>query len=108
MSNITNVSATDFEVEVLQSTCPTLVDFWAPWCGPCHRLAPVLEELASERAGSLKIAKVNVDINSKVAATYGIDSIPTIIVFDGGKIAGRLVGLQPKRELERILDQAVA
>lgn len=108
MPNVINLSAADFESEVLLSTCSTLVDFWAPWCAPCQRLAPVFDELASERAGSLKVVKVNVDIHSEIAAAYGIDSIPTVILFEQGEIAGRLVGFHSKADLERVLDKAVA
>ena len=107
MPNICHVSDADFNTEVLQSSRPTLVDFWAPWCGPCQKLGPVLDELANECAQSIKIAKVNVDINPNVAATYGIDSIPTLLLFERGEIVSRLIGLQSKAELERAIDQAV-
>ena len=108
MSDVCHLSDADFKSEVLQSTRPTLVDFWAPWCGPCQKIGPVLDELAIERADSIKIAKVNVDESPNVAAAYGIDSIPTLLLFKGGKIVGRLIGLQPKAELERVLDRAAA
>ena len=108
MSTVYHLSDADFKSQVLQSTRPTLVDFWAPWCGPCRTIGPVLDELAIERAGSVKIAKLNVDENPNAAATYQIDSIPTLLLFKGGEIVGRLVGLQPKAELERVLDQAAA
>lgn len=108
MSDVCHLSDADFKSAVLQSTRPTLVDFWAPWCGPCQKIGPVLDELAIERADSIKIAKVNVDESPNVAAAYGIDSIPTLLLFKGGKIVGRLIGLQPKAELERVLDRAAA
>ncbi len=108
MSIVYDLSDADFKSEVLQSTRPTLVDFWASWCGPCQTIGPVLDELAIERADSIKIGKVNVDDSPSVAAAYGIDSIPTLLLFKGGEIVSRMVGLQAKSELEHVLDLAVA
>jgi thioredoxin 1 len=103
------VSVTDaaFEQEVLQSEIPVLVDFWAPWCGPCKMIAPTLEEIARDSQGRLKIAKLNVDENQRFAGQFGVMSIPTMILFHGGKPVGQLVGARPKAELQRILDQAL-
>lgn len=96
------VSDTDFEAEVLQSTLPTLNDFWAEWCGPCKMIAPILNELASEYAGKLKITKLDVDHNPATAMAYGVMSIPTLILFKDGKPVQRIVGYMPK---DRLLKQ---
>ena len=108
MSSVSHLTDTDFKSEVLQSSQPTLVDFWAPWCGPCQRIAPILDELAAERGDTLKVAKVNVDESPRVAAAYHIDSIPTLLVFKDGEIVDRVVGLRPKADLDRVLDRAIA
>jgi thioredoxin 1 len=92
-----------FETEVLQSEKPVLVDFWAEWCGPCHAVAPVLDEIAQERAGDLRIVKVNIDEEPELARRYGIMSIPTIMLFKNGEPAAAALGAQPKRMLERSL-----
>jgi thioredoxin 1 len=98
-----DVTDATFDQEVLQSELPTLVDFWAAWCGPCRMIAPVVKEIASEQAGVLKVAKVDVDQNPAVATRYGVQSIPTLIVFKGGKPVERIVGYMPKeRLLERV------
>ena len=101
------VTDANFEAEVLKSDVPVLVDFWAPWCGPCKMIAPVLEEIARDSAGRLKIAKLNVDENQRYAGQFGVMSIPTMILFNNGSAVGQLVGFRPKAELQRILDQAL-
>lgn len=101
--NIVTLTKENFEGEVLQDKGVVLVDFWAAWCGPCRTMDPVLEELASEYKGKLKVAKLNADDNQGVASNYEILSIPTIIVFQNGEIKKRLVGALPKKRLEEEL-----
>ncbi|MBR2338801.1 MAG: thioredoxin [Clostridia bacterium] len=93
----------NFEAEVLQSELPVLVDFWATWCGPCRMLAPIIEELAQEKEGVIKVGKVNVDEQPALAAQFGIVSIPTVMVFRGGEVTGTMVGYRPKADLEELL-----
>ncbi|MFZ1082162.1 MAG: thioredoxin [Candidatus Kryptoniota bacterium] len=93
------VSSQNFESEVVKSNLPVLVDFWAAWCGPCRMIAPVVEELAKEYDGKLKVAKVDVDANQDIAMTFGIMSIPTLLIFNDGKVADQLVGAVPKSML---------
>ncbi len=106
MADLQNVSDTNFTAEVLESEQPVLVDFWAPWCGPCRVVAPVLEEIAAERQ-DLRIVKLNVDDNQQTAAQYGVMSIPTMIVFKNGQPAKTIVGAYPKRKLEQELEPAL-
>ena len=108
MDNVKELSDHDFETEVLHSAEPVLVDFWAPWCGPCRMIAPVVEELARENQPGLKVAKINIDDSPNTAAAYGVSSIPTLMIFKGGEVADRFVGVQPKKRLQDAIDQAKA
>ena len=105
---ISNLTTESFKSAIASATTPVLVDFWAPWCGPCKAIAPTLEELANEMDGKLKIAKVNIDDNDAVAAEYGVRAIPTMILFKGGKVAETLVGMMPKAALKAKLAAHVA
>lgn len=107
MANLPELTDANFEVEVLQSPVPVLVDFWAPWCGPCQQIAPSLEQIAVEYAGRLKVAKYNVDVSNAVAAQHGIRSIPTLFLFKNGEVAARLMGALPKSEIAKRIDEAL-
>jgi thioredoxin 1 len=106
MAAIAEVSTETF-AQTIASDKPTLVDFWAPWCGPCRMLAPVVEELADEMAGKLAFAKCNVDDNEDIAMQYGVMSIPTLIIFKGGKEVSRTVGSMPKAQLAKEIEKAL-
>ncbi|MBI2911226.1 MAG: thioredoxin [Chloroflexi bacterium] len=103
-----NVNESDFDQAVLQSQQPVLVDFWAPWCGPCRMVAPIVEELAGEYDGRVGFAKLNTDDNPGIAVRYGIRSIPTLMVFRDGKPLTTIIGFRPKGELKKQLDAALA
>jgi len=104
---IVHVTDASFESDVLNASAPVLVDFWAEWCGPCRMIAPVLEDLAKEYAGKLKIVKVNVDENSESAATYGVRGIPTLLLFKNGQLAETKVGALPKGQLAAFIDSNI-
>jgi thioredoxin 1 len=103
---LNDVTDTNFQAEVIESEQPVLVDFWAPWCGPCRVVAPVLEEIAAERP-DLKIVKLNVDENQQTAAAFEVLSIPTLILFKNGAVAKKVIGAYPKRKLEAELEPAL-
>jgi thioredoxin 1 len=105
---ITEVTDGSFQAEVIESDVPVLVDFWAPWCGPCRMVAPVLEEIAGERGEQLKIVKLNIDENQNTAAAFEVLSIPTLILFRGGVPTKKVVGAYPKKKLEAELEPALA
>lgn len=106
--SISEVTDNNFEAEVLESDVPVLVDFWAPWCGPCRQVAPVVEEIAGEKAGQLKVVKLNTDDNQQTAVRYNVLSIPTLIVFKNGQEAKRVIGAYPKKKLEAEIEPALA
>ena len=95
----------NFSQEVLQSEHPVLVDFWAPWCGPCMRLGPAIDGVATTYAGKIKVGKINIDDNQEMATRYGIASIPALLVFKGGEVVAKMVGLQPEANIAKALDK---
>lgn len=107
MAKITEVSDANFEAEVLKSSLPVLVDFWAPWCGPCKAIAPVVEELAAEYDGKLKVAKLNVDNNPGTASRYGVRGIPTLLILKGGAVKEQIVGAAPKAKLVQAIGNVI-
>ena len=103
MGDILEVSDDNFESEIINSDIPSMVDFWAEWCGPCKKVGPVVEELAAEYNGKIKIAKMDVDSNRQTPAKFGIRNIPTLIIFKGGEVVNTIVGAQPKTSIEEEL-----
>lgn len=108
MSEPLTLTDENFAKEVLESSLPVLVDFWAVWCGPCRMVAPVVEALATEYQGRAKVAKLDVDSAQKTASDYGIRSIPTLLIFKGGKVADQVIGAVPKKQIVEKLDAVLA
>jgi thioredoxin 1 len=106
--NVAEVTDSNFQAEVIESEVPVLVDFWAPWCGPCRMVAPVVEELAEEKGEQLKVVKLNIDENQNTAMQFNVLSIPTLILFRNGEVAKTVVGAVPKRKLEAELEPSLA
>ena len=107
MGDIFEVSDESFESEIINSDIPSLVDFWAEWCGPCKKIGPVVEELAGEYAGKIKVAKMDVDSNRQTPAKFGIRNIPTLILFKGGEVVNTIVGAQPKSAIEEEIKKLI-
>jgi len=107
MANVLEISDQSFETEVLQSPVPVLIDFWAPWCAPCRAIAPVVEELAKEYQGRIKVVKLNVDDNPQTPTRYGVRGIPNLILFQGGTVREQIVGAVPKKRLVDAITQLV-
>jgi len=108
MTHPINVTDSSFDEEVIRADTPVLVDFWADWCAPCKMIAPIVEELAGEFDGKIKFTKLDVDSNPKSASSYGIRSIPTMLIFNGGEPVDQVVGAVPKSVLKKRLEQAIA
>ena len=107
MANVKIVDTNNFTTDVLEASQPVLVDFWAPWCGPCKMLGPIVETLADENTNKLTVAKINVDENKSLAAQFGVRSIPTLVFFNNGKEVKRVVGAQGKPQLQKLVDEVV-
>jgi thioredoxin 1 len=107
MAKAVTITQQNFQTEVLQSTQPVLIDFWAEWCGPCRMVGPVVEELAGEYAGKAKIGKIDVDSNQELAGSFGVSSIPTLLLFKGGRPVNGVVGVRSKADLARMIDEAL-
>lgn len=105
--NVLTLTKDNFKNDILDAAGPALVDFWAPWCSPCRMIAPVIDEMAAEYAGKVKIGKVNVDENREVAVEYGVMSIPTLVLFKGGQVVDKVVGFKSKNDLKALLDKYV-
>ncbi len=108
VKEVQDVGDATFQAEVLQSDKPVLVDFWAPWCGPCRMVAPIVKELAGEYEGKVEFRKLNTDENPQVATTYGIRSIPTLMLFKGGQRVDQIVGFRPKTAIKERIEAALA
>jgi thioredoxin 1 len=105
---VSDVTDNSFQAEVIEADGPVLVDFWAPWCGPCRRVSPIVEEIASEKGDALKVVKLNIDENQQTAVKYNVMSIPTLMLFKHGELKKTVIGAYPKRKLEEELEPALA
>jgi thioredoxin 1 len=105
---VSEVTDNNFQSEVIEAEVPVLVDFWAPWCGPCRRVSPIVEEIASERGEDLKVVKLNIDDNQQTAVKFNVMSIPTLMLFKHGEVKKTVIGAYPKRKLEEELEPALA
>ena len=105
--NVIEVVDSEFDEEVIQSELPVLIDFWAPWCGPCRALAPVIDEISKDYEGRVKVGKVNVDENPEITMKFSIRSIPTLIAFKNGEVSDQIIGAVPKSEIEKVLDKTL-
>ena len=105
--SVQTVTDQNFEEEVVKADVPTIVDFWAPWCGPCHRVHPILEEIAREHEGRLKVTKLDIDENRETAARFAIMSIPTVLLFQNGEVVEKIIGAQPREEFFKIVEKYV-
>jgi thioredoxin 1 len=108
MSGTREVTDTTFETEVVKGDLPTLVDFWAPWCGPCRMVAPIVEELSEEYSGRVNFFKLNTDENPSITAKFGVRSIPALLIFKGGELKDTVVGFRPKSDLKKRLESALS
>jgi thioredoxin 1 len=108
MADLQAVSDDTFQSEVAESSVPVLIDFWAPWCGPCRAIGPIVEELAGEYSGRLKVVKMNVDDNPKTPAQFGVRGIPNLIILKGGQVQEQIIGAVPKSALVKAIDKVVA
>lgn len=108
MGKVNEFSDANFSAEVLQASKPVLVDFWAPWCGPCRLIGPVVEQVASDNPGAIKVGKVNIDDSPSLATSYSVSNIPTLMIFKGGEVVARFVGIQSKERIQDALDEAMA
>lgn len=108
MSNVAEVTDSTWDADVLKSDLPVLVDFWAPWCGPCRMVAPIVQELSEEYTGKVSFYKMNTDENPTVPSKFGIRSIPSLLIFKGGELKGTVVGFRPKSDVKKRIDEALA
>jgi len=108
MADVKTITNDNFQKEVLQAEQPVLVDFWAPWCGPCKMVGPIVDTLAGENAGKIVVGKVNVDENQELAVQFGVRGIPTLLFFKAGQEAKRIVGAQNKNQLQKVIDEVIA
>jgi len=107
-ADVTHISDASFDQEVIKSSVPVLIDFWAPWCGPCKAISPIIDEVAKDYAGKLKVVKLNVDDNPETAARYGVRGIPNLLIIKNGQVKDQIVGAVPKTHLVKAVDNALA